>query len=138
MSLYHYRKDKYLSYVSPSTVGLGRLTMLSLWLFDQGVRKALRQYLTYVLANPFRLFKKAYMQSIMIIQPVDLLQNGDQSMCDGCPDITYWKDKDGVEKLVWSCRLEEPMKYGNFLHMVPKEEPELTSITTNEYTKGIC
>jgi len=122
MSLYHYSKDKYLSYASPGALGLGRLTMLSLWPFDKGVRKALRGYLSYVLANPLRLFKKAYIQSIMIIQPVDLLPNGDQSMCDGCPDITYWKDKDGVEMLVWSCRLEEPMNYGNFLHMVPKSE----------------
>ena len=62
------------------------------------------------------------MQSIMIIQPVDLMPNGDQSMCDGCPDITYWKDKDGNEKLVWSCRLEEPMKYGDFLRMIPKNK----------------
>ncbi len=63
------------------------------------MKAALRRYLAYVLANPIRLFKKAYMQSIMIIQPVDLLPSGDQSMCDGCPDITYWKDKDGVRSL---------------------------------------
>jgi len=62
------------------------------------------------------------MQSIMIIQPVDLMPNGDQSMCDGCPDITYWKDKDGTEKLVWSCRLEEPMQYGDFLRMISKHK----------------
>jgi len=58
----------------------------------------------------------------MIIQPVDLMNNGDQSMCDGCPDITYWKDKDGTEKLVWSCRLEELMQYDYFLRMVPKKD----------------
>ncbi|MDD1749161.1 MAG: FmdE family protein [Methanothrix sp.] len=27
-----------------------------------------------------------------------------------------------IERLVWSCRLEEPMKYGDFLRMVPKKE----------------
>jgi hypothetical protein len=43
-------------------------------------------------------------------------------MCDGCPDITYLKDKDVTEKLVWSCRLEELMQYNNFLRMVPKKE----------------
>ena len=80
------------------------------------------KYMGYLAANPFRIFKKVHMQSIMIIQPVDLMANGDQSMCDGCPDITYWKDKDGTEKLVWSCRLEEPMKYGDFLRMVPKNK----------------
>ncbi|RKY94242.1 MAG: hypothetical protein DRQ13_08490, partial [Ignavibacteriae bacterium] len=31
-------------------------------------------------------------------------------------------DKDGTEKLVWSCRLEEPMKYGELLRMVPKHK----------------
>ena len=41
------------------------------------------------------------MQSIMFIQPVDFMQDGRQSMCDGCPDITVHEDK-----LVWSCRLE--------------------------------
>ena len=72
------------------------------------------------MVNPFRIFKKVYMQSIMIIQPVDFMANGDQSMCDGCPDITVWKDKNGKDQLVWSCRLEEPMQYGEFLHTVPK------------------
>ncbi|MBP7214685.1 MAG: hypothetical protein KBA52_03505, partial [Candidatus Kapabacteria bacterium] len=49
------------------------------------------------------------------------------SMCDGCPDITYWKDDKGNERLVWSCRLEELMQYGEFLHSVPvrSKEPEI-------------
>lgn len=122
MSFYHFRYDKYLSYASPKTLAMGRSTMFVLSLFDKGVRKALKNYLKYLAVNPFRIFKKAHLQSILIIQPPDLMANGDQSMCDGCPDITYWKDKDGKEKLVWSCRLEEPMKYGDFLRMVPKRE----------------
>jgi hypothetical protein len=122
MTVYHYKKDKYLSYASPKTLSLGRLTLFNTWFLDKGIKKALGSYLKYLAINPFRIFKKVYMQSIMIIQPVDLMSNGDQSMCDGCPDITYWKDNDGTEKLVWSCRLEEPMKYGDFLRMVPKKE----------------
>ena len=122
MTVYHYKKDKYLSYASPKALRMGRLTLFNTWFLDRGIRKALKKYLKYVLVNPFRIFKKVYLQSIMIIQPVDMMPNGDQSMCDGCPDITYWKDKDGTEKLVWSCRLEEPMKYGDFLRMVPKNK----------------
>ena len=122
MTLYHYKNDKYLSYASPKTSSLGRLTLFNTWLLDKGIKKAFKNYLKYLVSNPFRIFKKVYMQSIMIIQPVDLMPNGDQSMCDGCPDITYWKDKHGTEKLVWSCRLEEPMKYGDFLRMVPKSK----------------
>lgn len=122
MISYHFMFDKYLSYASPKTLRMGRSTMFLLSVFDKGVRKALKNYLKYLVVNPLRFFKRAHLQSILIIQPPDLMPNGDQSMCDGCPDITYWKDKDGKEKLVWSCRLEEPMKYGDFLRMVPKRE----------------
>ncbi len=124
MSVYHFINDKYLSYASPKTLGLGRLTMFTTWILDKGIRNALKNYLKYIITNPFRIFKKAHLQSILIIQPPDLLANGDQSMCDGCPDVTYWKDNNGTEKLVWSCRLEEPMKYGDFLRLVPKNEAE--------------
>jgi len=121
MEFYHYRNDRYLSYASPKTLSLGRATLFNLWAINKSVRSALKKYFGYIAAaNPFRIFKKVYMQSIMIIQPVDFMPNGDQSMCDGCPDITVWKDKNGKDQLVWSCRLEEPMQYGEFLHTVPK------------------
>lgn len=120
MEFYHYRNDRYLSYASPKTLSLGKATMFNLWTINKSVRNALKKYLGYIAANPLRIFKKAYMQSIMIIQPVDFMSNGDQSMCDGCPDITVWKDKNGKDQLVWSCRLEEPMQYGVFLKSVPK------------------
>ncbi len=120
MEFYHYKNDRYLSYASPKTLSLGRATLFNLWAINKSVRSALKKYFGYIAANPFRIFKKVYMQSIMIIQPVDFMPNGDQSMCDGCPDITVWKDKNGKDQLVWSCRLEEPMQYGEFLHTVPK------------------
>ena len=41
------------------------------------------------------------------------------SMCDGCPDITVWNNE-----LVWSCRLEEQIKFGCFVRAVPKERPQ--------------
>ncbi|MEJ2615003.1 MAG: radical SAM protein, partial [Ignavibacteriaceae bacterium] len=122
MTLYHFKQEKYLSYASPKILSLGRLTLFNTWFLDKGIKKALKNYLKYLVLNPFRIFKKVYMQSIMIIQPVDLMANGDQSMCDGCPDITYWKEKNGEEKLVWSCRLEELIQYDNFLRMVPKKK----------------
>jgi hypothetical protein len=103
---------------------MGRSTMMLLWPFNKSVRTALKKYLGYFAANPFRIFKKVYMQSLLIIQPVDFMANGDQSMCDGCPDITVWKDKNGKDQLVWSCRLEEAMEYGEFLHTVPKKTNE--------------
>lgn len=66
--------------------------------------------------NPFRIFKKLYLQTVMIIQPVDTLEDGRQSMCDGCPDITVWNGK-----LVYSCRMEEQLRYGHNLKTYPKD-----------------
>jgi len=111
MVAHHLFKGTYLSYASPRTTRMGRAAMLLLWPFDKGLRKALAN----MLKNPFRIFKKAHMQTIMFIQPVDFMQDGRQSMCDGCPDITVWNDD-----LVWSCRLEEQKMFGTFLRSVPK------------------
>ncbi len=135
MTTYHYKKGRYISYASPKALSMGRTTLFGTFAFDKGIRRALKNYLKYVGANPFRIFNKVHIQSIMIIQPVDLMANGDQSMCDGCPDITYWKDDKGREQLVWSCRLEEPMKYGDFLRMVPKNEVEIKQEQEKELVK---
>ena len=135
MTLYHYKHDRYISYASPKALGLGRTTLFTSWGVDKGLRKAAGNYFKYLAANPFRIFKKVRMQSIMIIQPVDLMPNGDQSMCDGCPDITYYKDDKGREQLVWSCRLEELMKYGDFLRMVPKNAIEVEHEEEKELVK---
>jgi hypothetical protein len=53
----------------------------------------------------------------MIIQPIDVLSDGRQNMCDGCPDMTVFKGK-----LAWSCRLEECLHFGDFVRTVPKGE----------------
>ena len=112
MSTHHFVTGKYLSYASPATAKMGRSTMLLLWPFDKKIRKALGS----MMKNPFRIFKKAHLQTIMFIQPVDFMPDGRQSMCDGCPDITVHNDE-----LVWSCRLEEVMSFGGFLRSVPKK-----------------
>ena len=94
---------------------------------DRGMRLAARRYLGDVFRNPYRLFEGLHYQSIMIIQPVDFLADGSQNMCDGCPDITVW---DG--RLVWSCRLEEPIQFGGFVRTVPKmNDDEARSASKN-------
>ncbi len=117
MAAYHLRNDKYLSYVSPATARMGRSSLLLLWPFDRGIRKAAKSYLTALARNPLRIFQRIHLQSFMFIQPVDFMCNGEQSMCDGCPDITVHGDD-----LVWSCRLEELNSYGNFLRSIPKQD----------------
>ena len=109
MTVHHFFKGTYLSYAYPGLTSKGRASILFLWMFDKGLRKAAANYLK----NPFRIFTKAYMQTIMFIQPVDFMEDGRQSMCDGCPDITVWGDD-----IVWSCRLEEQKQFGTFLRSV--------------------
>jgi hypothetical protein len=111
MIVHHFFKGTYLSYAAPALSKKGRMTLMLLWPFDKGLRKALKNFLK----NPFRLLKKAHLQTIMFIQPVDFTEKGEQNMCDGCPDITVYNDE-----LVWSCRMEEQKQYNTWLRTVPK------------------
>jgi organic radical activating enzyme len=111
MTFHHFTKGTYLSYASPGTAKMGRSTLLLLWPFDKRLRKAAARFLK----NPFNLFTRAHLQTIMFIQPVDFMKDGRMSMCDGCPDITVHNGE-----LVWSCRLEELKQFGTFLRSTEK------------------
>jgi hypothetical protein len=87
--------------------------MLLLSPLDKGLAKTATAYLHGVVRSPLTLFKKLHLQSVMIIQPADFMDNGALSMCDGCPDITVY---DG--KLVWSCRMEELVNFGDWVRPV--------------------
>jgi hypothetical protein len=110
----HIFTGKYLSYSTPNINRKGK-SLLLLSAFDKKLRKAFRKYFK----NPLNLFKRLNYQSIMVIQPVDVTEDGRQSMCDGCPDITVWNGK-----LVWSCRLEEHLNFGYNLKTYPKNLDE--------------
>jgi hypothetical protein len=112
---HHLFTNRYLSYTPPSSLARGRTYMAFGSMFDKGMRRTAAAYGRTLLQNPLNLMRKAYMQSVLIIQPIDFNADGGQNMCDGCPDMTV---HDG--KLVWSCRLEEPRKYGTFVRTVPK------------------
>jgi len=113
---HHLRHGRYLAYTDPKVHRRGR-SMLLLSPFDPRLRKIAGNYFLAAIKNPLRLFSRLHYQSIMIIQPADILEDGAQNMCDGCPDMTVL---DG--KLVWSCRIEEPLRYGRFVHMVPHNQ----------------
>jgi hypothetical protein len=53
----------------------------------------------------------------MIIQPADFMENGALGMCDGCPDITVYDNK-----LVWSCRMDELINFGDWVRAVPETD----------------
>lgn len=110
-TFHHLFFDRYLAYSTPKMTRKGK-SMLLLGLFDKGLRKTFFNFIK----NPFNLFKRLHYQSVMIIQPVDFLEDGRQSMCDGCPDITVWNGQ-----LVWSCRMEEQLKYGQNIRSYPKD-----------------
>jgi hypothetical protein len=126
----HLLTGKYLAYARPELTAKGR-TMLLFSLIDDGVRRTAGRFLKATLGNPLRLFRKLHYQSVTIIQPVDFLANGQQNMCDGCPDMTVW---DG--QLVWSCRLEELKSFGTWVRTVPAETPLAASSPREERLSG--
>lgn len=115
----HLFSGTYLSYAEPKSVARGKLAALFGGLVDRKMRRIFFNLLKRTLLNPGTLFQPAFIQSFMIIQPVNFETDGRQDMCDSCPDITV---HDG--KLVWSCRLEELNKYGAFVQTVAKEKVE--------------
>lgn len=117
--LHHFLYGKYLGYMHPKTHRRVKW-MFPFSILDKGFGKTLSKWLTYGLKNPVRFLKPLHMQSVMIIQPIDFTPDARQSMCDGCPDMTVYN-----ERLVWSCRLEEPLKYGSFLTAAPREKEKI-------------
>jgi hypothetical protein len=111
---HHLLTNRYLGYASPAAMKLGK-TLLACAAFDRQLRPAATTWLRRVLRRPARLLEPLYVQSVMIIQPVDLFDDGRASMCDACPDMTV---HDG--ELVWSCRLEERLRFGQWMRPVPK------------------
>ncbi len=111
---FHHRfTGKWMSYGPQYLLRAGRAAMAAFSLFDGGMRKLFGRFLL----SPGSWFKRAYIQTFAIIQPVDILPDGRMNMCDGCPDITVHEGK-----LYWSCRLEEVKKFGTFVSAVSKSE----------------
>jgi hypothetical protein len=86
------------------------------------VRETLKRYLAGAVRRPLRPLPRLHVQSVMIIQPVDILADGRMNMCDACPDVTVHEGE-----LVWSCRMEELKKYGGFARGVAREESVITA-----------
>jgi hypothetical protein len=87
--------------------------LFPLSLFNRGLRYVMRQWLK----KPLEMFKPLHIQSIMIIQPVDVFADGRISMCDGCPDSMFYKGR-----MVWKCRVDELQKYDGFIQCMPRNQ----------------
>jgi len=116
-TLTHMFSGRYLAYAAPKSVARGKLASFFAGLVDKDMRRIFFRIMSHTLSRPGNLLRPAYIQSLMIIQPVNFEPDGRQDMCDSCPDITV---HDG--KLVWSCRLEEVNQFGDFVQTVPKME----------------
>jgi organic radical activating enzyme len=110
---HHLFLDRYLAYSGPRTTRMGKM-MLLFGILDHRLRPVAKRFYS----NPLNLFRRLYYQSIMVIQPIDLLDDGAQNMCDSCPDLTVWNGQ-----LVWSCRMDEQLNYGCNLSTRPKDSP---------------
>jgi hypothetical protein len=112
----HLFTGTYLAYATPKSVARGKLAAFLGGLIDKRMRGSLTGMVGRLLSNPSDFFRRpAYVQSLMVIQPVDFMPDGRQDMCDGCPDVTVHHGK-----LVWSCRLEEMNTFGSFVQTVPR------------------
>ena len=112
----HLFTGTYLAYAQPKSVSRGKIAAFLVGLIDKPMRRIFFNLIKNSITNPTNFFRPAFIQSFMIIQPVNFEADGRQDMCDSCPDITVHNGK-----LVWSCRLEELNNYGAFLQTVPKQ-----------------
>ncbi|UCF95223.1 MAG: radical SAM protein, partial [Desulfobacterales bacterium] len=87
-TLTHLFTGTYLAYAEPRSVARGKLAAFGGSLVDKKMRRIAFRILAQILKKPARLFQAAYLQSFMIIQPVNFEADGRQDMCDSCPDIT--------------------------------------------------
>ncbi len=108
--LHHMIRGTYVAYSRPGLMGLTQ-ALFPLALVNRGMRGVFLKWLK----EPTRWFEKVRLQSIMIIQPPDILEDGRQAMCDGCPDSMYYNGE-----MIWKCRLDEIRKAGDFIQCVPK------------------
>lgn len=115
-TVHHLFSGTYLAYSSPQILSLGR-SLLALSPLEPGLGKTRNNYLKHLMRHPLDVRKKLLVQTIACIQPIDLTESGHQNMCDGCPDITVHGDE-----LVWSCRLDEKQKFGDWVQTVPKKK----------------
>ncbi|WP_243368674.1 radical SAM protein [Fundidesulfovibrio soli] len=109
-SFHHLFFGTYLAYTRPWLTNTAQ-AMFPLALFDKSIRKIFGRWLK----EPSKWTDCLHIQSIMIIQPCDVFDDGRQNMCDGCPDAIHYKGK-----MVWSCRVDELEKFGGFISCTPR------------------
>ncbi|MCP4575707.1 MAG: radical SAM protein [Deltaproteobacteria bacterium] len=108
--LHHLVFGTYTAYSRPGLTKVSQ-ALFPLALINRGMFNVFWNWLK----DPSQWLKRVHLQSILIIQPPDVLADGRQAMCDGCPDGMYYEGR-----MIWKCRLDEIQKFGDFIQCVPK------------------
>ena len=112
---HHLFKGRFLSFLRPGMYARGKW-LFALGIVDRQIRKALLSFLGSLLRHPAYLFHRISVQSLLIMQPQDVLPDGKQDLCDGCPNRTI---HDG--RLIPMCRKEEYLRFGDSVTLKPKQ-----------------
>ena len=121
-SAHHLFKGRYLS-MTRAAISRKAKAMFLFGLFDREVRRAFRNYVRAAVRNPAFLFRRVHAQSIILLQPVDVLPSGEMDLCDGCPNKTYWQGR-----MISSCSLESYLKHGAPLVALPRGDERARDI----------
>ena len=113
----HATRGRYLAYTQPRLNRMGKSTLL-LGLVDPELRRTARTWLSGLLRDPGEAFRALHVQSLSVVQPVDILPNGEMDTCDGCPNRTFWNGR-----MVAACRLDEYRRYGAPVQAAPRPPP---------------
>lgn len=105
----HMFTGKYISFGLNPIVGK-KVFLLSI--FDKQVGKALSRYLKVCVSRPAHLFKKIYIQSLILQQPIEFI-NGKRNNCDPCINPLVYKDR-----AINPCQLDEFRTFGNILQTI--------------------
>jgi hypothetical protein len=116
---HHALTGRYVAYSSPALTSAGKSMLAAFGPFDPRVRAIARRWARHVAKSPRSARANLHFQSIVIIQPLDMMKSGEMNMCDGCPDMTVHNGE-----LVWSCRLDEQLQHGCFVNAVPAKLAE--------------
>ncbi len=107
--------DKWLSFIPKVLLNAPKSLFVATSLFDKESRKAVLRLPRHLRRNPLSLLKPAKAQTIVLIQPMDILADGTIDMCESCPDMTVYNGR-----LERSCRVEELKRYGAFFTATPR------------------
>lgn len=118
-SMHHALFRRFLALPAPGLARRGALA-LALAPLDSATRATLTRLVAARLRRPSGFARRRlHLQSLIVMQPHDVLPNGEQDECDGRPNKTYWEGR-----LVSECRKEDYLLYGRPVVAAPRgQEP---------------